>query len=363
MLVACQRATPATSTKSITKQAQLTSQQLTISAPAPVTDQAHLQVQQALAKFVTSKLQSKAGFYTNYLATTGNDELASGHELLSESAGLYLRHLAVNGSPAAFKQFYQQTKTTFGQKNQFSYRVKAGQQSPVNATVDDLRILRSLYEYQARHHDTFYQSEIDRLVKGLRQGAVRSGQLVDYYDPQLKKAATTGTLCYFDFKTLGQFEDITTLQQQLEIVHAGYLGNKFPFYRTRYHYDTKKYSGTKEINTTESLLTILHLSEVGQARKESLDYLTKRVAAADLANRYDRQGRVLDSNQASANYGLCYLIGVSSHRSALQQAAFKQLKHQQIVAPASPLVGGYGDPQTLATYSFNNLVVLLALDY
>lgn len=360
VLAGCSRA--ANSTKS-TSQSAISATDLTIEVPKQLTDQTQKTMRKNLVDFISTKLQTNKGFYTNYLATDQVGELATGHELLSESSGLYLRHLALTGTKKEFQQFYQQTKHVFGQDNQFSYRVNNGQQSPVNATVDDLRILRSLYEYQQRHHDQVYQSEIKRLIKGLKQGSLTQGQLVDYYDPQLKKRATTGTLCYFDLKTLGQFESQVTLQQQLTIVKKGYLNDQFPFYRTRYNYQTKKYVTGATINTTESLLTILHLSEVGQAKTKSLDFLTKQVQQQSLANHYQADGQVKDASQAVANYGLAYLIGVNSQRQDLKQAAFKVLQQQQITAANSVLKGGYGDTKTLATYSYNNLVVLLALDF
>ncbi|WP_125767904.1 hypothetical protein [Lapidilactobacillus wuchangensis] len=359
-LVGCSQTTTPAKTSS---QFEVPQSALTIKVPTAVSNQEQLVMRRTLANFVTTKLRGREGFYTNYLVSDQVGELATGHELLSESSGLYLRHLALTGSKSDYQEFYRETKQLFGQQNQFSYRVNKGKQSAVNATVDDLRILRSLYEYQARHHNQSYQAEIKRLIKGLKQGGVHQGQLVDYYDPQLQKRATKGTLCYFDLKTLAQFESQTTLQQQLALVEQGYLNHKLPFYQTRYNYQTKKYEGGQTINTTESLLTILHLSEIGRAKTKSLDFLTSQVQQQSLANYYRADGQVKDTNQAVANYGLAYLIGVNSHRQDLKKAAFKVLQQQQITTENSVLKGGYGDPKTLATYSYNNLVVLLALDF
>ncbi|WP_261805918.1 hypothetical protein [Lapidilactobacillus luobeiensis] len=360
LLAGCQKkeSRPATTTTAL-----VSKKALTIKAHTATVTKTQKTAQQRLDTFLTSKMQSKAGFYTNYLANETGGELATGHELLSESSGLYLRYLAQQGRTKQFSQFYEQTKKTFGQDDQFSYRVSKGKQAAVNATVDDLRILRSLYEFQAQTGRQSYQQEIKRLIKGLRQGALKDGRVGDYYDPQTDQGAMTGTLCYFDLKTLGQFETTAQLNAQIEIVQGGFISTAFPFYQTRYNYRTQTYSATKKINTTESLLTILHLADVGLAQSASLDYLTRLVQTGQLANAYDRDGQVLDTNQAVANYALALMIGAVTKRADLRNAALQLILTQQIADEQSPLNGGFGDTATLATYSYNNLMVLLALDY
>lgn len=66
--------------------------------------------------------------------------------MLSESSGLYLRNLAFD-TQGRFDNFYKQTKDTFYDGVQFSYRIdEQGNKYNVNASIDDLRIIRSLIE-------------------------------------------------------------------------------------------------------------------------------------------------------------------------------------------------------------------------
>lgn len=55
------------------------------------------------------------GFVTNYKAHKDQNktEFATGHDQLSESAGLRLRHLALTGTQKQFDEFYKETKKKF----------------------------------------------------------------------------------------------------------------------------------------------------------------------------------------------------------------------------------------------------------
>lgn len=96
--------------------------------------------------FIETRLKTDGGFLTNYLPDAERKDVATGHELLSESSGLYLRNLAFD-TQGRFDNFYKQTKDTFYDGVQFSYRIdEQGNKYNVNASIDDLRIIRSLIE-------------------------------------------------------------------------------------------------------------------------------------------------------------------------------------------------------------------------
>jgi hypothetical protein len=76
--------------------------------------------------------------------------------------------------------------------------------------------------------------------------------------------------CYIDLTTLQRLLGPLDHQRQLysnmlSMIQNGYVSHIFPFYETRYH--------SENINTLESLLTILALVEVNQQKPESIVYL------------------------------------------------------------------------------------------
>ena len=81
-----------------------------------------------------------------------NKELAKGHEVLSESEGLLLRYAVLAGEEAIYQEVKGYITGVLEQENYLSYRIDE-ESTPhlVNAAVDDLRIIRGLYELSLIH--------------------------------------------------------------------------------------------------------------------------------------------------------------------------------------------------------------------
>ena len=324
------------------------------------------QKQQKLADFIQKKLLTKQGIYTNYVDTKNRQTgAATGHELLSESAGMWLQYLAENHQYRAFRQFYQATVTTFGDHGQFSYRYdpRSKKRFAVNATLDDLRIIRALNLYDAQTKTTRYRQVAADHFAALKVGSLKDGKLYDYYDPQTKQTAKTTSLAYFDFKTLKYYEQGTktgrrAYNEQLKVVHGGYLGNVFPLYAASFSWGDLTYA-TKDLNTSEALEVLLHLAEIGQLKATSRTWLAQQVKGHKLYNGYSTAGSVTNSGQSAANYALAAMIFATAHDQANYHAAMRLVWAGQVRSP-SAIRGGIGDAKTHQSYSYSNLTALNA---
>jgi hypothetical protein len=321
-----------------------------------------------LTTFIEKKLVTKQGIYTNFRATAQSKQVATGHELLSESSGLWLEHLVQTKQYEKFAIFYQATKKTFDQKQQFSYRynLKSKKRYDVNATLDDLRILRALATFGTATKNQAALKEAAQRFTNLQQTVLKNGQLVDFYDVKAKQASTTSSLAYYDLKTLTYFESTSNqqrafYQQQMQLVKNGYLGDAFPLYAKNYDFKTKKYS-KEELNTSEALLVLEHLSEVNQLKKTSIQWLIQQVEAGKLYNRYSINGAILDPNTSPANYAIAALIFANLNDEVHYQQAMTFVWRDQVTDPKAAIFGGLGDAHTSDAYSFNNLVALLATE-
>lgn len=58
-----------------------------------------------LQNFIETKMVQKKGIYTNYRNYPPQKEVATGHEMLSESSGLWLEHLARTHQNRKFVDF------------------------------------------------------------------------------------------------------------------------------------------------------------------------------------------------------------------------------------------------------------------
>ncbi|WP_268912471.1 glycosyl hydrolase family 8 [Lentilactobacillus sp. SPB1-3] len=319
-----------------------------------------------LRDFIQNNLLVKKGIYTNLNNHKQSTEYATGHEMLSESSGMWLTYLALSKQNESFHQFLSQTNKTFGQGSQYSYRYDpdADKQADVNATLDDLRILRSMVIYDAVSKTTHYQKVAARKFAELSQNVIKNGQLTNFYDLKLQKGTDNGSLAYFDLKTLKYFESATKkgrkeYQHQLRVLEHGYLGDVFPLYAASYDWKTKQYS-QKALNGSEALEVLLHLAEVGKLKKTSLNWLRLQVDQHQLANTYTVTGQIVDKNQSPANYGLAAMVFANVHDQEYYQKAMKIVWQSQVNEPSSKLNGGIGIVKTNEFYSYNNLVSLLA---
>jgi hypothetical protein len=322
-----------------------------------------------LYRFIKAKLTGPYGTYTNYQDTDQSGEAATGHEVLSESASLKLRYLALTGQKEAFDEEWATVKKVFQLEHGFSYRYspKLDKKYPVNAAVDDLRIIRALYEAEAVFHDGRYKSEADVYGKRFYASNTQNGALYDFYDEASGKTNRFVTLCYVDLKTLGLLPVSGNERRELignmeDIAKNGYISDLFPFYESRYNYDVKSYD-SGSINMVESLLTVLNLAEVNLEREASIRYLKDRVASGTLYGQYSREGKALNQVQSTALYALAAMIGSEVGDETLYRESIQRMDAFRVNDSANPLNGGFGDPKTLQAYSFDNWMALLAYTY
>lgn len=326
--------------------------------------------QKELYEFVSKKMISKRGIYTNYLnIKKKNQQTAVGHEMLSESSGIWLEYLVYEGKYSEFRNFYKMTKKTFDQGSQFSYLYdpSTGKKANVNATIDDLRIIKALQMYYEATGNTKYRFEAAKRFSLLKGNVIKKGRITDFYDIKLKKASTDSSLAYYDFLTLRHFESTSRKEkkyyrQQLKMVQRGYLGDAFPLYASSYSWHDGAYSD-KNLNTSEVLETILHLSEVGKCKQATLNWLAKQVNEKKLYNGYSINGGIVDKEQSSGSYALAAMIFAQNKDKKMYERTIKIMWESQVKDKKSPIYGALGVKKQREAYSFNNLLGLLSTKY
>ncbi len=325
--------------------------------------------EEQLHRFIREKLSGPDGVQTNYIDTEQNREQATGHEILSESASLLLRYQALSGKREEFAVGWEQAKRVFDRERLFSYRYspKLPKQYPLNAAVDDLRMIRALYEAGEAFNDNAYTSLADKYGLRFAKYNILDGEMRDFYDETYNKANSFITLCYIDLKTLGRLplpskEHSDLINNMQKIVANGYISDLFPFYQTRYNYESKSYEADS-IHTVESLLTLLSLAEIGQAPEASLRYIKQEVLHGALFGAYSLAGKPLNGIQSTAIYALAAMIGSETRDRELYEAAVQRMQAYRVDDPASSLFGGFGDTGSGQAYSFDNLMALLAYRY
>lgn len=322
-----------------------------------------------LHRFIKTNLSGPYGVYTNLLDTNQSQEAATGHEVLSESASLMMRYAALTKQQQAFETEWLLARQTFDLPSGFSYRFspKLQKQYSLNAAVDDLRMIRALYEAGYVFNEHRYTEEANRYGDRFYAHNVKNDRLYDFYDESYRTTNSFFTLCYVDFKTLELLPISASKRQALigamqQIVQNGYLSDSFPFYETRFSYERNTYM-SENINTVESLLTILALAEVKQHKEASIRYIKEQVRNGALYGQYTRDGTAANQIQSTAIYAITAMIGSEIGDQALYEDSIHRMNAYRIADSGSPLYGGFGDAKTNQAYSFDNLMALLAYAY
>ncbi|OAB43359.1 glycosyl hydrolase family 8 [Paenibacillus glacialis] len=322
-----------------------------------------------LYEFIVKELSGSYGVFTNYRDSDQTLNVATGHEVLSESAGLMMRYFAMTKQQSSFDKEWARVKQTLNLTSGFSYRYspKLNKRYTLNATVDDLRIIRALHEAGSVFEDARYTEEADLYGKRFFEYSVKDGYVYDFYDEIYNVTNAFITLCYIDLRTLQELPINSDQLQQLTsnmltIMQDGYLTDKFPFYETRYQYETNSYS-SENINMVESLLTVLSLTEVKQQNPLSIRYLKEHVKSGTLYGQYNREGRPTTDIQSTAIYAIAAMIGSQLGDKELYEDSIRRMSQYQIHDTNSQLYGSFGDVSTQTVYSFDNLMALLAFAY
>lgn len=323
----------------------------------------------ALEEFILAKLTGTYGVYTNLLETDQSGEAASGHEILSESASLRMLAAVRSGKKEQFAEEWERAKQVFDMNSGFSYRYSPKQQKlySVNAAVDDLRIIRALYEAGDTFGDRGYTEEANKYGQRFYEHNVKDGYMYDFYDEAYKTTNTFVTLCYINLGTLRKLSIFSEsrdllMNQMNEILEGGYLSDEFPFYETRFNYESGTYR-SENINTVESLLSILALAEVDRHKSTSIDFIKRQVEAGTLYGQYSREGKPLNDIRSTAIYAITAMIGAEIEDDALYRKSIKRMNEFRITDVGSTLYGGFGDETSGQAYSFDNLMALLAYVY
>ncbi|MFD0588706.1 hypothetical protein ACFQZE_11965 [Paenibacillus sp. GCM10027627] len=325
------------------------------------------QSEELLLHYIQNRQTGEYGVFTNRLDSSQTDEVATGHEVLSESAGLLMRYYARKGDQASFRAEWDKARQVFDQKSGFSYRYspKQGKRYPANAAIDDLRIIKALREGAEIFRNKELSNAANTYAKRFIVYNLPNGKPVDFYDEQYGTSNSFITLCYIDLAEIGELPLSKRKGEKLDaellaIVEDGYLSDSFPFYETRYSYDSGQYS-SEGIRTVESLLTVLSLAEIGKHKEATVQFLKQQVQKGTLWGMYTKQGKPDSEVQSTALYAIAAMIGAMIDDWELYDDSIDRMKRFQVMDPGSELYGGFGDPATGQAYSFDNLMALSAL--
>lgn len=333
--------------------------------------QDYLEEEKICYEFIEESMSSKSGgIHTNYLESNRVEEMASGHEILSESEGLIMLYYTRIQDNEKFNKHFNIVKNKMLDKTGLvRWRIKEENYnlSTSNATIDDLRIIRSLiYAYDIWEDKEYYET-LEKISESLLKYNIYKGCLNNYFDIKHKYKSEEIDAAYIDLYTMKLLSNINNkwnkvYKKGISVINKGYLSNKFPLYQKTYNIRKDRYLDRQVINSIDALLVVLHLSEVGLVKKETLKWIKDQmIHSGGIYAEYDiKTGKPVDNVESAATYAIAARIAKITGDESLYKLLVDRMLSLQVVDKSSPLYGGFGDANTLKVYSFDNLLALLA---
>ncbi|MCI0184856.1 hypothetical protein [Sulfoacidibacillus ferrooxidans] len=247
----------------------------TLPSPRSFDGQAELEVWNFTSHHMVNKagaIEQTASYYRNK-----SKNITS----LSESIGLLLDYSILSHDHKLFVQQEQVVKQSFMLDQGISWRVMDGERSPVNSTIDDLRIIAALTRGSGQFHDPSALHFAKILATGLlTHDATSTGWLLDYssltsiahqQSPWLAvwywNLANVRTLSKLNKKYLP-----ILLHEREALAHAtNHVGLYALFYNPDTH--TYRFPSSNRLNMDDELLTALHAQSCGLPTKKFRNHL------------------------------------------------------------------------------------------
>jgi endo-1,4-beta-D-glucanase Y len=327
--------------------------------------------EKACLNFIEREMVSEGGgIYTNFLDSDNVQPYASGHEVLSESEGLIMIYYVKNNKKEKFDLHYEYVnKNMLLDSGLIRWRIREGNKdlSKSSAAIDDLRIARALIYAYNLWDDRKYLSTLKKINKGLIRYSVKDDYLTDYYEENFSYTSDQITLSYMDLFTIKQLSVLDKewnkiYEKGLEVIRNGFISDSLPLYQKTYKISEGKYIKEDYINIIDSMLVVMHLSEVGLARRESIEWIRNQIYDREgIYSKYSIEtGEPLDTQESTAVYAIAARIAKNIGDKSLHCELIEKMLALQVKDKGSRLYGSFGDIRTLKVYSFDNLQALLA---
>lgn len=319
-----------------------------------------------LLSFINNKLMDdRGGIYTNYSNNKTDGDLTKGHDILSESQGIILNYYLYNNEKIEYENTFKYIKENMMLRNGLvSWRIEDSEPSNVSATIDDLRIARSLILAGEEFENLKYRYYGLKIAKGIKKNLVTDNRPIDFEDGYGKSNITT--LCYLDLYAMDILslfdEDWNSIyDKSLEIINNGFISNELPLYRKFYDGDKEGYDNEERVDTLLSLLVILNKAEVNEDVSQSVTWLKDRLKwYGYISTTYDIKTMEESRVESTSIYANLALIAKVINDKELYDLAINKMKNFQVLNIESDIYGAFGYEASNEVYSYDNLNALLA---
>ncbi|MYL36324.1 glycosyl hydrolase family 8 [Halobacillus litoralis] len=295
-----------------------------------------------------------------------SDEV-QGRESLSESMGFLLLYAVEAGKESLFEEQYQLLVDYFMDEEGLIYWKIDSSGSPgvpVNALVDDLRIVKALYAAGDQWNKTKYTDTAEQAGSYISRSLTYQSTLVDYSDQSSGGTAHSLTLSYIDV------EGIDLLRQQGHIDPDVYdttidvleeAEPKNVFYPKAYSVEKDSFSYDEEINMIDQMITANNRAQLGLPSNALISFIKEEMEQNGvLYGRYNPSDfEPVVKYESPAVYGFLIMYAIQLEDKELALKAYDRMTAFR--SNHMSYRGGYSIHEG-NTHIFDNLVPLLAIE-
>ncbi|HLR09952.1 MAG TPA: lipoprotein YdaJ [Sporosarcina sp.] len=290
------------------------------------------------------------------------------NEFLSESMGLWMAYLLEKNDRVQFHEQVNILQDIFLTKDHLViWEIKDGQAASANAFIDDLRIVDLLYQAGEKWAYAPYTNLANQMAKALNSYQTEKHYLVDFIDVHSKKRGKSVTLSYIMPSGLDQMRQAQQLHETTYTTMKTLLVNAplstSHLYPQSYDIVTEQYMYDEEVNMIDQFYIAYHLAQWNEDISSFVSMAKELFERADgkIFGRYDHSSKdPIVTYESAAVYGLAILMCLEIDDDVFAQQLYDRMKTLQYNDQNAKLDGGYIDPTSNETHSFDNLLALLA---
>lgn len=310
----------------------------------------------------THVMQADGAIPSGYRVQGENVE--PGDTVLSETMGLMMLYAAQTDDEALFTQCWAYVRDVMSCDGLTAWRMENGKRADVNASLDDLRILKALM--CAEEAWGGYAQEITQRAKVLYNACVVSGYLVDHVTLDRMKPSDSVTLCYQDTQTMRQLASYdarwNTVAENAEALFAderALVSDELPLYRATYNPQKDMYSDDA-LQMTEAAIALLYAAQCNCLPEKTMQWVSERLQEGHVYAWYAKNGTVKRGYQyeASATYAVLVQLGYATQQTDMMHLSMAMLESSRKFQGV--LQGAYGSETGEASYTFDELQALLS---
>lgn len=308
--------------------------------------------------FIRTHLLTESGLLRTNITDRNN-------EFLSESIGLYLLFLVERNREREFAdQVGVLTDYFLDESNLVAWRLEQKNNeiitSPVNAWIDDARIVHALYLAAKTFDEPTYAELANNISESLTTIATKKGLPVDYVDLKTKDSSDMITLSYLDEAALQMMPASSNLYSNSKnlLVEAPTDG---PFFAKSYSIQNQTYTFDEEINMIDQLYVALRYEQFNLSTDRFYTFFKEAFETGPIYGRYSRsQAMPTVTYESQAVYALAVFYLLERGEDEFAEMVMERLQKLAVQDESSKYEGGYIDVLTQHTHSFDNLLPLLA---